>query len=78
MQYGPTAADCALAYAGPGPNNLNCAEAQSTCPVNTSYDTGAAENCVATYNDTTVTTCDEINNPEFQEPQNCAESIICH
>ncbi len=74
QSYGMTAAACANSFAALS----NCTSAQSPCPLGTSYDTGIAEQCVASYANSS---CDDINKPTFVPTvgdKKCDLTFICH
>jgi hypothetical protein len=82
--YG-TVAKCTIVRESPGIGNCN--GAQSSCATGTSYDTGAAEQCVSDTNKIgtdagqcsnsmgCLTCADLMNNAQ---PPSCAPNLICH
>ena len=75
-KYGADVATCAKTY-----TQLNC-NAPQPCPVGKSYDTGREQTCTTEYQNTTLLTCDDINNnvnPAVSSPNDCdVFNYICH
>ena len=72
--FGATATDCVTVKSNAF--YLNCAAAQSTCPPGTSYDTGAAEQCVTDYGNVATLSCDDVI--AEKAPESCSQSKLCH
>jgi len=68
--YGQTVDDCKQTQR----TKNNCAGALSICQPGTTYDTGAAETCVANYR---AAACADISNPSYVVP-GCGAADVCH
>jgi hypothetical protein len=78
--YGATVADCTAVQENG--EHENCLGATANCPAGTSYDTGAAENCVNDVNNSGMTgdpnaiSCEDLLNDG--QPASCNPDLICH